>query len=53
MPEEINTWWYSSEAKKFLFPDPNQGAYSAVQSRISMLGKNLDTHESYKDVVDL
>ena len=32
MPEGINIWWCSSEAKKFLFPEPNQSAYSAVQS---------------------
>ena len=43
MPEGINIWWYSSEEKIFFCTEPNQSAYSDVQSQIYML-ENILPH---------
>ena len=40
-------------SKEIVFLDPNQSAYSAVQSRISMLEKALGTYEHYNDAVEI
>ena len=53
MPERINIWWYSSEAKQLFCLEQNQSVYSAVESQIYMLEKYLAAHGYYKDVVEL
>ena len=53
IPKGINIWWCSLEANKLFCPEPNQIAYSDVQSQIYMFERSLATHKPYKYGVEL